>query len=437
MQKLLTAKFVESVSAPASKSRISDTKSPNLALVLYPSGKKVWVWQGRVEGKVRTITLGATAVHSLSDARDWADKLTGARDEGADIVRSQKKAESDQATADGMTIDDLFNLYMEHDAAGLRSADEKRRMYDYDIKPKIGKKLVRHVDHATLMAIIREKKRTAPVMSNRLVSLLQRLFRWATKNGRDLTHMTDNPAEGLVKLSKEEPEDRFLSDYEIGLFFRALDDLESPMGEPAYLILFTGVRRNEAYEAQWREFNLAKGEWIIDGSRTKNGKELLLPLAPHIVTLLRSRFEQTKAERSKEEREEDRMLPIHVWPSKRGDWGMTGFSKFLSALNAKMNELAKEDKETVASFSLHDVRRTLSSGMNGLRDARGRAIVSSDVVERILNHTIQGVAGVYNRWDYYGEKKDALAVWADHLMEIKKKAAPALPAPPLMLPAPG
>jgi integrase len=53
------------------------------------------------------------------------------------------------------------------------------------------------------------------------------------------------------------------------------------------------------------------------------------------------------------------------------------------------------------SWVLHDLRRTARSLMS-------RASVSSDIAERVLGHVIPGVRGVYDRYAYVDEKRDAL-----------------------------
>jgi hypothetical protein len=62
-------------------------------------------------------------------------------------------------------------------------------------------------------------------------------------------------------------------------------------------------------------------------------------------------------------------------------------------------------------FRLHDLRRTMASGLAAL----GVPLV---VTEKILNHSdgvLRGVAGVYTRYDYRAERIDALARWASHI----------------------
>ena len=44
--------------------------------------------------------------------------------------------------------------------------------------------------------------------------------------------------------------------------------------------------------------------------------------------------------------------------------------------------------------------------------------IAPHVIESVLNHKRGGIAGVYNRGRYETEKRNALALWADHVCEI-------------------
>ena len=70
--------------------------------------------------------------------------------------------------------------------------------------------------------------------------------------------------------------------------------------------------------------------------------------------------------------------------------------------------------EAVSPFVLHDLRRTMATGMQRLG-------ISLPVVEAVLNHisgSRAGIAGVYQRHDFRAEKKQALAAWADEVARI-------------------
>ena len=66
-------------------------------------------------------------------------------------------------------------------------------------------------------------------------------------------------------------------------------------------------------------------------------------------------------------------------------------------------------------WTLHDLRRTVVTGMNELG-------IAPHVVEAVVNHVSgrakAGVAGVYNRAAYAIEKRTALQAWADHLDQV-------------------
>jgi hypothetical protein len=59
----------------------------------------------------------------------------------------------------------------------------------------------------------------------------------------------------------------------------------------------------------------------------------------------------------------------------------------------------------------HDLRRTLRTGLSKLR-------VDRDVREAVLAHVRPGVEGVYDRYDYLDEKRDALERWSAHLWRL-------------------
>ncbi|MCZ4337372.1 tyrosine-type recombinase/integrase [Shewanella colwelliana] len=63
-------------------------------------------------------------------------------------------------------------------------------------------------------------------------------------------------------------------------------------------------------------------------------------------------------------------------------------------------------------WTLHDLRRTLATRLNDLG-------IPPHVVEHLLEHSVSGVAGIYNRGHYINEKKVALDKW---LYELQGEA---------------
>ena len=70
--------------------------------------------------------------------------------------------------------------------------------------------------------------------------------------------------------------------------------------------------------------------------------------------------------------------------------------------------------EPAPGWTIHDLRRTVATGLAGLG-------VAMPVVEKILNHvsgSFGGVAGVYQRFAFADEKRDALDKWAARVAVI-------------------
>lgn len=72
----------------------------------------------------------------------------------------------------------------------------------------------------------------------------------------------------------------------------------------------------------------------------------------------------------------------------------------------------KLDKESgVSDWVLHDLRRTVVSGMASLG-------IAPHVADKVLNHqsgTISGVAAVYQRHEFSAERQAAMNLWDEHV----------------------
>jgi len=64
-----------------------------------------------------------------------------------------------------------------------------------------------------------------------------------------------------------------------------------------------------------------------------------------------------------------------------------------------------ERKEITPAFTPHDCRRTAATRMQD--DRLGADKVQPFIVERVLNHTLEGVMAVYNHAEYEGDRIDA------------------------------
>src|SRR5262249_55520879 len=154
------------------------------------------------------------------------------------------------------------------------------------------------------------------------------------------------------------------------------------------VLLLTGCRLREVSDMERAELN--GNAWTIPGSRTKNKRAHVVPLAPLVSSIIES------------------VKPIegcrYVF-STNGRTPVSGFSKLKRRLDGAMK---------ASGWRLHDLRRTAATGMASLK-------VPPHVVEAALNHASgfkASVAGTYNVHEYLDEKKDALRRWARHVESI-------------------
>jgi len=409
-RKLLTTIAIEALKPRDSRYLIGDKLAPALILQVGTSGAKTWLWRGRLSGKVKVLTLGRYPVHTLEAARKWAGEISTAQSAGIDAPAEKAKAEAKAALLAARTVDWMFEEYMRADGDALRSARNIRQRYVADVKPTLGGRSIYTITHDDLHSILAAKVVLHPVGSNQVQKFLSRFFSWATREGRATTGLTDNAARDLIKLGKETKRERYLSDAEISFVLEAIPTFDSPLAKVINLLLLTGARRNEVLGLRWSEIDTKMGDWLLPADRSKNGREHIIPLPEAALAIL---------EGIKRHETSDLVL----WSARTPENHFSGLDKVTDRFRRLVGEIAAKAGKAMDHWTIHDLRRTVASGMSGLRDSSHRPLVMPVVVEACLNHVTgvrSGVAGVYNRHDYYFEKREALRLWAGHLDGLTK-----------------
>jgi integrase len=199
--------------------------------------------------------------------------------------------------------------------------------------------------------------------------------------------VASNPLQALQRkfIGKSVSRRRFLSAAEVGRF-----TLRKHLRNALQLILLTLTRKTEMLTAQWKEFDLRRGEWTIPGCHTKNKQPHVVYLSPQACRLLMdiaSEFPDGKPAPS--------FYVIHAPLSKTQPISQ-------STLNRALGRVSKGFEY----FRVHDLRRTAATLLS-------EDEYQADVIEKALNHTIKGVRGVYNRAQLKQQRKRMLADWAD------------------------
>ena len=182
----------------------------------------------------------------------------------------------------------------------------------------------------------------------------------------------------------------------------------SPIGAIVRLLMLTGQRREEVAGMTWAELSEDLATWTIPATRTKNGIPHLVPLSQPARELLHALPSDRPGD---VQGAHQRAKLALVFPGERGT-PFSGWSKAKSALDTASG---------VSGWWLHDLRRTLATGLQRLG-------VRLEVTEAVLNHlsgSRAGVVGIYQRHDWAEEKRAALDAWSAHLLAAAEGRLPA------------
>src|SRR5262249_32104851 len=170
-----------------------------------------------------------------------------------------------------------------------------------------------------------------------------------------------------------------------------------PYGPLLRLLALTGQRRSEVAEAQWSEFDLAKRLWTIPAERMKADAAHEVPLSADAIAILESLPRFTKGD--------------FLFSTKSGRKPINAFSRAKRQLDTAMLAQANANKTKLPPFVMHDIRRTVRTGLSALP-------VPDLVRELVIAHTKPGLHKVYDQHSYREEKRHALDLWAKRLRDI-------------------
>src|SRR5690606_7945631 len=171
------------------------------------------------------------------------------------------------------------------------------------------------------------------------------------------------------------------------------------------LLVLLGVRKGELTEARWSEFDLVEKVWYLPQERSKSRVAIDIPLPDLAIQWLNEL--KVRAFGSD-----------YVFPNRRASkvphMGSDTLNRAISKLFGREpgKAVQPENKmEDLKQFTVHALRRTCRRLLASLG-------VPGHVAERCLNHSIKGVEGIYNRHDYFDERREALELLADKLAPL-------------------
>lgn len=277
------------------------------------------------------------------------------------LARKKATAMGERTSSGNMTFAELLDEWFAARIENRYKVTANIQTYVARGKDWLGSKQLSQLTTMVMADKLKAYAKVSPVSANRCLSNWKLALDFGVESG----YMDTNPlarTTSKVVGGEEKTRDRVLTDAEI----RTVWAWEGHNASLLRFLLLTGLRISEAQQGR-QDGTL----WRVD--TTKNGKAHWC----HLPTLAAAQIE-----------------PWTTSPTAVQAW--------------LQRQCAREG---VAPFTPHDCRRTFATRLAGLK-------VAPHIVEKCLNHSMQGVMGIYNRETYDDDRIAAAELWANELQTL-------------------
>ena len=345
-------------------------------------GVKSFVLEKLINGKVRRITLGRYVELTAEQARKEAQKLLGKIATGIDPI-AEKRAH----IASNVTLKNTWDDYIK-----ARKALKPKTLYDYN---NVMTKAFPDWQYKPLLSITKDKitkrhvklgEERGEAYANLSMRLLRALFNFAAgqyEDSQGKSLVTENPVKKLsqtrawYRIARRQT---FIKAHELAAWYAGVMQLQNEtLRDYLLLILFTGLRRQEAAKLKWENIDFkAKTLTIHD---TKNSQTHVLPLSDYLFKLLTRRKQNAI-----------------------NDCVFSGTGKYGYLIEPR-RQMGNVTKASGIQFTVHDLRRTFITIAESLD-------IPAYALKRLMNHKmnndgypslnlcatrVQRASGVYTR----------------------------------------
>ncbi len=251
---------------------ITDTVLPGFK-VRRPNRLALYGLNIRLQGRMRWISLGTEADLTPSQARSEAERIRGLKRQGQDPASERDRRKG------ALSVDAAVARYMEeHVRRKLKSrtAAHYAETFDRLILPRFSTWRVDSVGESDV-AQWHSSMVATPTQANRALAILSSLMSWTAR----LKWRDDNPCHGVARY-KERTVNRYPTAAHLARIAEAMDELvEEGALNPYFaagtkVMMITGARRSEIFEAQWPWLDIDRQSLTLPDSKT-GAKTIALP----------------------------------------------------------------------------------------------------------------------------------------------------------------
>ena len=275
----LTNRAVERIGPNGGDAVYWDGELTGFGVRVRASGRKNYIVQTRVRGKLRWFTIGPPGPLTADEARARAMEILALAFKGIDPREGEAQAEESRSVADlgRRFLEEYVPVYCKPSTEA-----QYRRMVAQFVDPAVGGlpvDVVQRKDIVELHYALRE----TPYQANRTLGMLSKMFTlaemwgWRPDGANPCRH---------VRNYKEHKRERFLSERETARLGAVLRDLEEEMPSAiaaVRLLLLTGCRMSEIRDLRWEHVR----DDCIELADSKTGGRIV-PLGPEARRILAS-----------------------------------------------------------------------------------------------------------------------------------------------------
>jgi len=405
----LTDKKVKSAKPKEVEGILKDNYLPDgggLYLIVTKAGGKLWRYHFSFQNKKYRLPLGKYPQLSLKEARKKHTEAKSKKEQGINPVEAKRKKKEQEKKADRSKFKEVCEDWLQKQEGVIAEStlSRHRKALEKDFYPVLGSKIISEIEKGELVRIAKKiQDRGSIEMGNRSIDRCNQIWRYALQFDK-VKHniVADISKKDVLKPTESGETKTILEPKRIGELLRAIDDYKGDYTTKACLQLLphVTVRSQSIRLAEWKEFDLEKGEWVVPSEHLKlpvkykglREYDLRLPLTPRALEILKELYPYTK----------DAKYVFHS-PRNRG--------KALSdqSLRQALIRLGFGDEITP-----HGFRAMFSTLAYESAKFRGEAI------EAVLAHKdANEVRRAYNRANYEDEKKELLEWWSGFLEGVK------------------
>lgn len=367
----------------------------NLYFRVKPNGGKSWQLRYKKPGgSWAWLGLGGYPEVSAALAKSKAAEHRKLVSQGIDPLEQKRAAKAALEVARTRTFRSAAAGWLQSktDQGLAKTTLEKMQTYlDKDILPALGDKLLDEItrnDCASLQASI--EARGAHNVAEKCRSWLNQIFGRAIGLG-----LTENdPASRLRDIADAAPTTKqhpHLLEGELPDFIRALKNTTSrlPARTAAWLCIWTASRPGVVRFAEWSEFDLEAGVWMIPDEKMKMGRDHVSP------------------------------LPLQAIAALKDLQRVTGRSRWLFPGVGPKNPMISENTINKVFASIGYKGRLVGHGTRHTASTLLREHGwPKDHIEVQLAHKEAGVSGVYNKAQYLDKRSVMMQWYADYLDKL-------------------